>query len=205
MSHRNLEYLNRRRIVYRRGPTTDTPSELFSWGAFYEAGTYQCYELFKSKAKITSYKSFKWHILVLWYLNPQLTYDEILELALFISDKDNGFVTIALNKKSITNLVNEVFDMDLDAPPKNKIRKIIFKEGTGLGTSEKLSIVGKLIGRKKMAEPPDIYEAMLAIHDENKKITISKVASILNVSTRTIYRNITNEINKEKIVLNEEI
>jgi len=205
MSHRNLEYLNRRRIVYRRGPTTDTPSELFSWGAFYEAGTYQCYELFKSKAKITSYKSFKWHILVLWYLNPQLTYDEILELALFISDKDNGFVAIALNKKSITNLVNEVFDMDLDAPPKNKIRKIIFKEGTGLGTSEKLSIVGKLIGRKKMAEPPDIYEAMLAIHDENKKITISKVASILNVSTRTIYRNITNEINKEKIVLNEEI
>ena len=89
MSHRNLEYLNRGRIVYRRGPTTDTPSELFSWGAFYEAGTYQCYELFKSKAKITSYKSFKWHILVLWYLNPQLTYDEILELALFISDKDN--------------------------------------------------------------------------------------------------------------------
>ena len=37
------------------------------------------------------------------------------------------------------------------------------------------------------------------------KITISKIAKVLNVSTRTIYRNITHEIKKEKILLNEEI
>jgi len=205
MSHRKLDYFYRRRIVYRRGPITDTPSESYSWGDFYESGTYECYELFRSKAKITSYKSFKWHMLVLWYLNPRLEYDQITELAEFIADKENGFATITLSKASIQNLVQEVFESDLDAPPKNKMRKIIFKEVTGLDTSQKLSIVGKLIGKKKLAEPDDIYETMLYIHDNNKKITISNIAKALNVSTRTIYRNITNEIRQEKLLLNEEI
>ena len=205
MSHRNLEFLNRRRIVYRRGPITDTPSESYSWGDFYEAGTYECYELFRSKAKITSYRSMKWHLLVLWYLNPQLTYDEITDLARFISDKDNGFTTIKLSDASIVNLVDEVFEKDLEEPPINKMRKIIFRDGCGLEAREKLSIVGKMVGRMKKAEPPDIYEAMLGIHDNNKKITISKIARTLNVSTRTVYRNITEEIRKEKILLNEEI
>lgn len=205
MSHRNLEFLNRRRIVYRRGPITDTPSESYSWGDFYETGTYECYELFRSKAKITSYRSMKWHLLVLWYLNPQLTYDEITDLARFISDKDNGFTTIKLSDASIVNLVDEVFEKDLEEPPTNKMRKIIFRDGCGLEAREKLSIVGKMVGRMKKAEPPDIYEAMLGIHDNNKKITISKIARTLNVSTRTVYRNITEEIRKEKILLNEEI
>ena len=85
------------------------------------------------------------------------------------------------------------------------MRKIIFKEGSGLNTIEKLKIVGHIIGKRKKAEPPDIYEAMLNIHSNNNKITISKIANVLNVSTRTVYRNITHEIKQEKILLNEEV
>ena len=95
--------------------------------------------------------------------------------------------------------------MDLEDPPKNKLRKIIFKDNSGLTTSQKLSIVGKLIGKKKKAEASDIYETMLYIHDANRKITINNIAKALKVSTRTVYRNITTEIKKEKILLNEEI
>lgn len=205
MSHRNFEYLLRRRIVYRRGPINDRPTESYPWGDFYENGTYECYELFRSKAKINSYRSFKWHLLVLWYLNPSLTYDEITELARYIADKHNGFTIIRLTDITIKNIVDEVFEVDLEEPPRNKLRKIIFKDYSGLETKEKLSIVGKLIGRKKKAEAPDIYEAMLYIHDDNKKITIKNIAKLLNVSTRTIYRNITKEIRHEKKILNEEI
>jgi len=205
MSHRKLDYLIRRRIVYRRGPLTNTPSVSYSWGDFYEDGTYECYELFRSKAKITSYRSFKWHILVLWYLNPKLTYDEITELTRYIADKENNYITITLSDASVKNLIDEVFEMDLEDPPKNKLRKIIFKDNSGLTTSQKLSIVGKLIGKKKKAEASDIYETMLYIHDANRKITINNIAKALKVSTRTVYRNITTEIKKEKILLNEEI
>ena len=61
MSHeRNLEYLNKHRIVYRRMPISDKPTELphdtlfSSFYDYYENGTYECYELFRSRAKITT-------------------------------------------------------------------------------------------------------------------------------------------------------
>ena len=50
MSHRNLEYLHRNRIVYRAYPENDKPTESYWWGNYYEDGTHECYELFKSKA-----------------------------------------------------------------------------------------------------------------------------------------------------------
>ena len=58
MSHeRLLDYLNQRRIIYRRLPISDKPTACFDWGYFYEDGTHECYDLFRSKAKITSYRS----------------------------------------------------------------------------------------------------------------------------------------------------
>ena len=68
MSHyeRNLEFLNKKRIVYRRNPVTDKPTLENKSYMFYENGTYECYELFRSKAKITTYRSLKWHLLVIW-------------------------------------------------------------------------------------------------------------------------------------------
>ena len=47
---RYLQYLNKRRIVYRRNPITDKPTLEFEYGKFYEDGTYECYDLFRSKA-----------------------------------------------------------------------------------------------------------------------------------------------------------
>ena len=77
---RNTKYLNDRRIVYRTIPQ-DEPTHVYNWGLYYEHGTYQCYDLFRSKAKINTYKSLKWHLLVLWYLNPELDPDRFKQLA----------------------------------------------------------------------------------------------------------------------------
>jgi len=50
---------------------------------------------------------------------------------------------------------------------------------------------------------------MICISDTNfvtaEKITIGKIAELLNCSTRTIYRNMNKELKKEKERLNEEI
>ena len=76
MSHnRNTKYLDDRRIVYKRDPITDKPDQENECYMFYLNGTYECYELFRSKAKIITYRSLKWHLLTLWYLNPQLDQD----------------------------------------------------------------------------------------------------------------------------------
>jgi len=202
---RKMFYLNNNNIVYRRDPISDKPTEVYEWGYFYEHGTYECYTLFRSKAQITTYKSLKWHLLVLWYLNPQLNPDKFEELSYFLSDKSNGFTTFTMPELLLKTMIYEISMMDLDQPPKNKLRKVIFKDNTGLTKSEKLSIVGKLIGRGSKAAPEDIYETMLLLHDDNKKITIAAIARVLGVSTRTVYRNMTHELTKEKELLNEEV
>ena len=202
MSHRNLKYLNDNRIIYRRY-SSDIPTKQYSWGWHYANGTYGYYSMFNSKAKINTIRSLKWHLLTLWYLNPNLNKEKFTELANYITYKSNGFVTFNIGSVLISKVIEEVFRQDLDRPPKNRLRKIVFKDGTGLSTSQKLSIVGTIIGKSKSIEEDDIYDAMLYIHEQGK-ITITKLAKALKCSQRTIYRNIGKELKKEKELLNKQ-
>jgi hypothetical protein len=201
---RYLNYLNKRRIVYRRDPVNDIPTVSTKHYNFYENGTHECYHLFRSKAKITTYKSLKWHLLVLWYLNPQLDQNEFHELSEIIADYKYGFIAFDIPKQLLKKIVYDVSMLDLEEPPKNKLRKVVFKQGCGLSLSEKLSIVGKLIGRSKRIHQDDIYECMIDLHEIGKKITIGRIASLLNCSARTIHRNMSYELKKEKELLNKE-
>ena len=203
MSHRNLEYLHRNKIIYRRYPILDEPDQVFDWGEFYENGTYECYELFRSKAKITTYKSLKWHLLVLSYLND-LDDEKFSELTMFICDKDNGFITFNIPPDLLDRVINEVIQYDVNIAPRNKIRKVIFKDGCGLDINEKLQIVGSLIGRTKISRQL-IYDAMLEINHNDEFITVSKLAKICGCSTRTIHRNIDKQLKEEKERLNKEL
>ena len=201
---RNLKYLNNNRIVYRRFPITDIPTFENDIYMFYEHGTHECYELFRSKAKITTYKSLKWHLLVLWYLNPELDQDQFMQLAEVICHKPNGFTSFAIHVDLLRKIVYEVSMLDLDKPPKNKSRKVIFKPNTRISKEEKLRIVGELIGRTKRIHEDDIYQCMLDLNDMGKKITWGRVASLLDCSSRTIHRNMCVELKREKELLNKQ-
>jgi hypothetical protein len=200
-----MDYLHRNEIVYKRNPVNDVPTEKYNWGWYYENGTHEHYSLFHSKSLITSYRSLIWHLYVLLYLNPCLTKEKFLELANFITDRSNGFVSFDLNARDFDSIVEKVLTLDRERPPKNKLRKVIFKDGTGLTVSEKLKITGGLIGRNKNASESDIYEIMLYIHEQGEKITIKKLSDHLNVTTRTIYRNMSETLKKEKDLLNEKL
>lgn len=201
---RNTKYLERHRIIYRRNPQTDRPTQTFEWGWYYENGTHQCYTLFNSRAKINTYRSLKWHLYVLWYLNPQLDQEGFNALAKYICNKQAGFVTFKVSEQLLQSMVYDVSLMDLEKPPPNKLRKVIFKDFTGLDMRQKLSIVGKLVGRKGITEN-EIYDAMLLINDNEIKITVAKLADTLGCSTRTIYRNMSNELKREKELLNQQV
>ena len=203
---RQFKYLIDRRVVWRQEPTTDIPDEETKEYMFFKNGTHQYYDLFRSKAKITTYRSFKWHMLVLWYLNPEWTEEAALDVAIYLSYKPNGFTTFTINKWNVERLVKDVSLMELDEPPRNKLRKIVFKQFTGLDKIEKLRIVGKLIGRLRGIDSTDIYEAMLQTNYKGSKITISGLAKMLNVTPRTIYRRMNKypALKEEKEILNEE-
>jgi hypothetical protein len=208
---RNLKWLNDRQVIYYRNPISDLPTESTNLYDYYAEGTFQCYNLFRSKAKITTYKSLKWHFLVLYYLNADgiegddvSLDDDMRSIFNFIADKENGFVTFFMKQKILDNMINEVLGIG-DTPPRNRIRKVIFKHGTGLTLSQKLSIVGKLIGKGKKVSEDDIYQCMLDLNHEKQKITISKLAKLLNCTTRTIHRNMGNQLKTEKELLNNEL
>ena len=202
---RNLTYFNNNRIVYKRDPITDKPTYETDKYMFFEHGTHECYHLFTSKAKITTFKSLKWHLLVLWYLNPQLDQDQFMVVAKIIAHKPNGFTSFAIHADLLRKIVYEVSMLDLEEPPNNKLRKVIFKYGSGLTKEEKLSIVGELIGRTKRIHADDIYQCMLDLNDMSKKITIGRIAGLLDCSSRTIHRNMGTELKREKELLNKQL
>ena len=198
--NRNMKWLNDRRIVYRRDPITDVPTYTTNTYSYYATGTYQSYNLFNSKSKITTYKSLKWHYLVLYYLNEDIDLEHVFR---FIANKENGFVTFFIKNKILEEIIRDVL-MQGGEPPVNRLRKIIFKDYSGLSFAEKMTIVGKLSGRQKL-DTTDIYESMVALHDMGEKITNSKLARLLGCSVRTIQRHSCVNLKREKQQLNEEI
>ena len=202
---RNLTYFNNNHIVYRRDPITDKPDQENECYMFYLNGTYECYHLFTSKAKITTFKSLKWHLLVLWYLNPHLDQDQFMIVAEILAHKPNGFTSFAIHADLLRKIVYEVSMLDLDETPKNIMRKVIFKPNNNMCKEEKLRIVGQLIGRSKSITKSDIYDLMLSVNDSGRKITIKRLALHLNVSTRTIHRNMCTDLKREKELLNKQL
>ena len=202
---RNIKWLNNRKIIYRQDPINDIPTVETELYKYYENGTHEAYHLFNSKAKITTYRSLKWHFYVLYYLNEDwLSPSSMTYIFKFIANKENGFVTFFISDKKLDAMINDVF-INGGEPPVNKKRKIIFNDYSGLKPEEKMSIVGKLIGRLKQVDEETIYQCMLDLNEFGKKITWSRVADLLNCSTRTIQRNINDALKQEKQILNEEI
>ena len=201
---RRIKWLNNRRVIYRRDPINDKPTIKTKQYKYYEDGTYECYTLFAGRAKITTYRSLKWHFLVLYYLNQDEMADlDIIYMFKFIAAKENGFVTFFIKEKLLNEMIESVMQLGGN-PPKNKIRKVIFKDFSGLDINEKLSIVGQLIGRKKI-DQEKIYQCMLNLNDDGNKITIDQIAKLCKCSARTIHRNMGNELKQEKQKLNEKV
>ncbi len=204
MSHdRNIKWLNNRHVIYRRDPVNDIPTIETKLYKYYKDGTHEAYHLFNSRAKITTYRSLKWHFYVLHYLNQDNNID-INSVFEFIANKENGFVTFFISDKKLQEMIKDVFALSGD-PPVNKKRKILFKDYSGLTPEQKMSIVGKLIGRSSSVDQETIYQCMLDLNEFGKRITISRIAGLLNCSTRTIQRKMCNELKKEKELLNNEL
>ena len=197
---RNIKWLNDRRIIYRKDPDNDVPTIETDQYMYYENGTYECYHLFNSKAKITTYKSLKWHMLVLYYLNDNIDLKHVFK---FIANKENGFVTFFIKQRILDEMIEDVLQQGGD-PPLNKSRKVIFKPYSGLDLSDKLKIVGQLIGRSSI-DKEMIYETMLDLNEMGKKITIGRIAGLLDCSARTIHRHMCDTLKQEKQKLNEEL
>ena len=204
MSHeRNIQWLNDRRVNYRRDPIIDIPDIDNESYMYFANGTHEYYRLFYTPSKITTYKSLKWHMLVLYYLNPDIPMMDISSVFKFIANKENGFVTFFIKNNILESMIQDVLNQGGDAPV-NRKRKIIFKDYSGLSFDEKMKVVGQLSGRQKL-DKEKIYDTMLYLNDYGKPITNGRLAGLLDCSVRTIQRHICVDLKQEKQRLNEEI
>jgi hypothetical protein len=197
---RNIQWLNDRQINYRQDPINDEPTFSNDHYSYYEDGTHEYYRLFYTPSKITTYKSLKWHFLVLYYLNQGRAMIHVLR---FIAKKENGFVTFFISSKVLDNMIQDVINIGGE-PPINRKRKIIFKDYNGLSFEQKMKIVGQLSGRQKL-DKNSIYETMIDLNHWSKHITNGRLAGLLNCSVRTIQRHMCADLKQEKQRLNEEI
>ena len=201
---RKIEWLNNKHIYYRQDPINDKPTFSTDTYDYYENGTHEYYNLFNTQSKITTYKSLKWHMLVLHYLNHErFAFDSIINLYKFIANKENGFVTFFIKSIVLDSMIQDVINQGGD-PPKNRARKIIFKDYNGLSFNEKMKVVGQLSGRQKL-DKESIYQTMLDLNEFGKPITNGKLAGLLDCSIRTIQRHMCADLKREKEILNEEI
>jgi len=197
---RNIQWLNDRQINYRQDPINDEPTFSNDHYSYYEDGTHEYYRLFYTPSKITTYKSLKWHFLVLYYLNQERAMIHVLR---FIAKKENGFVTFFISDKVLDSMIQDVLNIGGE-PPINRKRKIIFKDYNGLSFEQKMKIVGQLSGRQKL-DKNSIYETMIDLNHWSKHITNGRLAGLLNCSVRTIQRHMCADLKQEKQRLNEEI
>jgi hypothetical protein len=201
---RKIEWLNNKHIYYRQDPINDKPTFSTDTYDYYENGTHEYYNLFNTQSKITTYRSLKWHMLVLHYLNHErFAFNSIINLYKFIANKENGFVTFFIKSIVLDNMIQDVINQGGD-PPKNRARKIIFKDYNGLSFNEKMKVVGQLSGRQKL-DKESIYQTMLDLNEFGKPITNSRLAGLLDCSIRTIQRHMCADLKREKEILNEEI
>ena len=201
---RKIEWLNNKHVYYRQDPINDKPTFSTDTYDYYENGTHEYYNLFNTQSKITTYKSLKWHMLVLHYLNHErFAFDSIINLYKFIANKENGFVTFFIKSIILDNMIQDVINQGGD-PPKNRARKIIFKDYNGLSFNEKMKVVGQLSGRQKL-DKESIYQTMLDLNEFGKPITNGRLAGLLDCSIRTIQRHMCADLKREKEILNEEI
>ena len=201
---RKIEWLNNKHIYYRQDPINDKPTFSTDTYDYYENGTHEYYNLFNTQSKITTYKSLKWHMLVLHYLNHErFAFDSIINLYKFIANKENGFVTFFIKSIVLNSMIEDVINQGGDAP-KNRARKIIFKDYNGLSFNEKMKVVGQLSGRQKL-DKESIYQTMLDLNEFGKPITNGRLAGLLDCSIRTIQRHMCADLKREKEILNEEI
>ena len=98
-----------------------------------------------------------------------------------IANYKYGFIAFDIPPELLKRIIYDVSMCDLEEPPKNKLRKVIFNDNCPLDLSQKLTIVGQLIGRSKSIHEDDIYQCMLDINHMGNKNNYKKACRLIKL------------------------
>lgn len=152
------------------------------------------YSLDYSKRKIQSFQELIYCMEVVLWLNPNLSWEKFIEMAVWVSDRTNGKTVRTYSEFRIEQACVRVFDQRRK-PYVNNYRRIVFNPARRMSKDEKMSIVGKMCGgRKSRIDTQNIYDVVEEMMVNNIKIRLGDVAKSLGVSRQTISTHITPDI-----------
>ena len=152
------------------------------------------YSLNYHNRKIQSFQELVYTLEVLYWLNRDITEEELIRAALWVSDRSNGKIIRTYGEQRIRSAVIRLFEMDRK-PYVNNYRRVVFNPSRSIPKEEKLAIVGTVCGgRKNVVTEEKIYDIVEELMAENEKITINLISRLLGVTRQTVSAHISKSI-----------
>lgn len=162
------------------------------------------YRLYRTSRKINSFAELEYVAEKFVYLNPEFDFDLMKRLFLELSDRSSGHVIRTYGSDRVEHMVERVYEKK-KVPYCPKLRKIIFNPTKRLTKSEKMKIVGKLIGGKPRLSEEDLMMIITDMRENKIKITITKIAELTDKTKHIVNQSVTEKIRNTITQYNFEI
>lgn len=139
------------------------------------------YHLYRSTRKINTFAELQYIGEKFVYLNPDFDIELTKRLFVALSDRESGHIIRTYSAERVEGMIEFVHNQQ-KKPFCPRLRKIVFNPSVMISKSEKMQIVGELIGRKERPENEEIEETISELYVNFERITIKRVASELNTT-----------------------
>lgn len=162
------------------------------------------YRLYRTSRKINSFAELEYVAEKFIHLNPDYNIEHMKRLFVQLSDRSSGHTIRTYGKDRVEYMVANVYKKR-KIPYCPKLRKVVFNPSKRMSKSEKMKIVGQLIGTKPRLSEQDLIAVIEDMAENKIKITISKIAELTDKTKHIVNQSLTKKIKYLIKELNEKI
>lgn len=162
------------------------------------------YRLYRTSRKINSFAELEYVAEKFIYLNPNYNLEHMKRLFVQLSDRSSGHTIRTYGKERVEYMVVSVYKKR-KIPYCPKLRKVVFNPSKRMSKSEKMKIVGQLVGTKPRLSEQDLISVIEDMAENKIKITISKIAELTDKTKHIVNQSLTKKTKYLIKELNEKI
>jgi hypothetical protein len=162
------------------------------------------YRLYRTSRKINSFAELEYVAEKFIHLNPDYELEHMKRLFVQLSERSSGHTIRTYGQDRVEAMVESVCKKR-KVPYCPKLRKVVFNPSKRMSKSEKMKIVGQLIGTKPRLSEKDLIAVIEDMAENKIKITVSKIAELTDKTKHLVNQSLTEKTKNLIKVLNEKI
>ena len=162
------------------------------------------YSLYRTTRKINSFAELEYIAEKFVWLNPEFKLSKMKRFFSVLSDRGSGHIIRTYGNSRVEDMVERVHRVK-KKPYCARYRKIIFNPSKMFDRKTKMKIVGQLISAKEKPSEDRISGVIEELWFKKEKITISKVAEVLDTTRHLVRWYFKDDILKSIASANKEI